>query len=387
LDVFSSDGPLGSTCASLNVDTNVTIYDSLGNTLGVNDDNSASDYCSTLSVPGLPPGTYYIEVTSSPFAPTATFDYSLQATVTSTSCGDGVLDAGEACDDGNTINKDGCSTLCALEPGFTCAGTPTVCVDKNECMLGTANCAALATCVNTPGSFNCVCPANLDGDGKQNGVGCTTGIYYAFDGSGTAVPNLATTPPLNNAANATIVGGQTQGNVGKCGTALVGIGGLSSANYVNTAWPTLLNGSWTISFWINNYTSAVSNDYFFGDSTAQSFRCFAGGFAGATNVILRGTGMTDVIVNGAANGTLAMTTFVYDATANNIKAYLNGALVNTVAQAAPLSFVGAGPLKVGGYASSNALPANARLDEFRLYFRPFTAAQVAALYNSASCTP
>jgi cysteine-rich repeat protein len=31
-------------------------------------------------------------------------------------CGDGRLDAGEACDDGNTANGDGCSATCCVEP-------------------------------------------------------------------------------------------------------------------------------------------------------------------------------------------------------------------------------------------------------------------------------
>lgn len=35
-------------------------------------------------------------------------------------CGDGVLDPGEACDDGNTTPSDGCSASCALEPGYQC---------------------------------------------------------------------------------------------------------------------------------------------------------------------------------------------------------------------------------------------------------------------------
>jgi MYXO-CTERM domain-containing protein len=30
-------------------------------------------------------------------------------------CGDGIADMGEACDDGNTINGDGCSAMCAVE--------------------------------------------------------------------------------------------------------------------------------------------------------------------------------------------------------------------------------------------------------------------------------
>jgi len=32
-------------------------------------------------------------------------------------CGDGTLDAGEQCDDGNNVNGDGCSALCAFEGG------------------------------------------------------------------------------------------------------------------------------------------------------------------------------------------------------------------------------------------------------------------------------
>jgi fibro-slime domain-containing protein len=35
-------------------------------------------------------------------------------------CGDGRLSYGEFCDDGNTNNNDGCSSLCRVEPGWTC---------------------------------------------------------------------------------------------------------------------------------------------------------------------------------------------------------------------------------------------------------------------------
>ncbi len=47
------------------------------------------------------------------------------------SCGDGTIDLGEVCDDGNANNGDGCGTVagtsCAVESGFTCTGTPSVC--------------------------------------------------------------------------------------------------------------------------------------------------------------------------------------------------------------------------------------------------------------------
>ncbi len=41
-------------------------------------------------------------------------------------CGDGVLDPGEECDDGGTVNGDGCSSTCELEPTnpALCAGVP-----------------------------------------------------------------------------------------------------------------------------------------------------------------------------------------------------------------------------------------------------------------------
>jgi len=62
-------------------------------------------------------------------------------------CGDSIIqtpnDDGqtEACDDGNTANGDGCSSVCAVEAGYSCVGEPSVCsltvagtfyyVDKN----------------------------------------------------------------------------------------------------------------------------------------------------------------------------------------------------------------------------------------------------------------
>lgn len=35
-------------------------------------------------------------------------------------CGDGIVFPGEACDDGNAANGDGCSSTCTIEPGATC---------------------------------------------------------------------------------------------------------------------------------------------------------------------------------------------------------------------------------------------------------------------------
>lgn len=48
-------------------------------------------------------------------------------------CGDGIVGAGEQCDDFNTTSGDGCTSNCVIEPGFLCFGQPSVCVSINVC--------------------------------------------------------------------------------------------------------------------------------------------------------------------------------------------------------------------------------------------------------------
>lgn len=53
-------------------------------------------------------------------------------------CGNGVTESGEFCDDSNTASADGCSSTCAIESGFTCSEEPSVCV----CSLPPPSCPA-----------------------------------------------------------------------------------------------------------------------------------------------------------------------------------------------------------------------------------------------------
>ncbi|MCA9680409.1 MAG: DUF4215 domain-containing protein, partial [Myxococcales bacterium] len=45
-------------------------------------------------------------------------------------CGDGLLQPGEACDDGNDAAGDGCDAACTVEHGFACAGEPSACASS-----------------------------------------------------------------------------------------------------------------------------------------------------------------------------------------------------------------------------------------------------------------
>ena len=38
-------------------------------------------------------------------------------------CGNGILEGGEQCDDGNQENGDGCNDLCQIESGYSCCGS------------------------------------------------------------------------------------------------------------------------------------------------------------------------------------------------------------------------------------------------------------------------
>ena len=115
---------LGFTCASNLLDSYLTAYDSNGFPI-LSADGGGPGKCALVSVPGLTPGDYYVEVREGSSVPP--FGYALKIDVKLVICGDGVIGPGEQCDDGNTVNGDGCSSTCQLEtkpetePNNTCA--------------------------------------------------------------------------------------------------------------------------------------------------------------------------------------------------------------------------------------------------------------------------
>ncbi len=139
------DNFLGITCASNNIDTVVTLFDSSTPAVSlVSNDDFGGNHCSKIVSSTLNPGTYFIEVRAYTFASPATFAYTLQTSIALKICGNGIIEAPEQCDggptcaadctlipvcgdgtisgteicdDGNSVNGDGCSSACALEGG------------------------------------------------------------------------------------------------------------------------------------------------------------------------------------------------------------------------------------------------------------------------------
>ena len=89
-------------------------------------------------------------------------------------CGDGVLDAGESCDDGNTLDGDGCSSTCELESvcGNGILEGNEVCDDGNT--IGGDNCSSTCDAENFCGDGVLNTSEACDDGNTTNGDGCSS---------------------------------------------------------------------------------------------------------------------------------------------------------------------------------------------------------------------
>ena len=127
----------------------------------------------------------------------------LAAAVQAATCGNGNLEAGEQCDDGNAVSGDGCSSSCQVEAGWTCASANAACFAKQcgdgivagneQCDDGNTTsgdgCSATCklesgfACVNQGAPPKSVCHATHCGDGVREGFEeCDDGSVVPYDG-------------------------------------------------------------------------------------------------------------------------------------------------------------------------------------------------------------
>lgn len=208
-------------------------------------------------------------------------------------------------------------------------------------------------------------------------------MYFKFNTSTSGnVPNEAQAA-TRVSANGTL-SGTTIGGAGQFGTALQGNGGATASNSLNANWATNLSGPWTISLWMKGITNGATNNYIFGGTGGSTFRAFTGSglVAGAGNIWVRGTGMTDVKINNIfdASGTAVVLHLVYDNTVPEIRVYINGSYSSSQSQTATMTLTGT-DFTVGGQAASNGIPNGSLIDEFRMYNRALTATEIAATWN------
>lgn len=95
-----------------------------------------------------------------------------------TTCGDGIVDGAEACDDGDASSGDGCSASCQLETGWTCsAGAPTVCqsICGDGLVRGTETCDDHGTAPGDGCGATCQSEAGWTCSGQPSACAATCG--------------------------------------------------------------------------------------------------------------------------------------------------------------------------------------------------------------------
>ncbi|MEM1451341.1 MAG: LamG-like jellyroll fold domain-containing protein [Planctomycetota bacterium] len=197
-------------------------------------------------------------------------------------------------------------------------------------------------------------------------------MWFQFDG-GTAA-NLAA-PGYGAAATTIDVGFPTATTCGGNGLAAEA---LSSSTEIATNWTVDLGTSdWTVGMMIDLNPAGNGFQYFFGSSSASSFRCFGNGAAGQDGIMLRSPGGDITIPGATALGAPKHIVFVYDSSVPEIRGYIDGVLQVTQPQSSLLDLNGtAADFYVMRYTSG--MLAGNLMDEFRFYRRALGVGEIAS---------
>jgi len=114
LDTWDRSKGIGVPCATT-FDLVLHVRNAAGASFGFNDNRNASDRCASVTFGLLPGQSVYAHVSENGDNATIA-GYVLEASFRPAACGDGVISAGETCEDGNTTPGDGCDALCQIEP-------------------------------------------------------------------------------------------------------------------------------------------------------------------------------------------------------------------------------------------------------------------------------
>lgn len=111
---------------------------------------SPSEFCATVAANT----TYKLFVNHYATAQPGTYTTAVTCPCNLPVCGNGILEPGEQCDDGNVINGDGCSSTCQIEIGAPACGLVCTLTEPEPC--STVVDATNAGCNSTPTAFTAV---------------------------------------------------------------------------------------------------------------------------------------------------------------------------------------------------------------------------------------
>lgn len=164
-------------------------------------------------------------------------------------CGNGLLEAGETCDDGNLTNGDGCTATCTVQSGYSCTGSPSVCTPITFPLVVSKSGSGSGTVTSAPAGISCGgdCAENYSSgtpvtltatanpgstfagwSGACAGTGtCTvtmsaaTSVMATFTSTG-CTPSTEVCDGLDNDCDSLVDEGDPGGG-GACGTGMLGV--------------------------------------------------------------------------------------------------------------------------------------------------------------------
>lgn len=162
---------------------------------------------------------------------------------------------------------------------------------------------------------------------------------------------------------------------------------------IETLWNTDLGGgSWTIQFWLDMSAPPAKGAFghIFGDPGAGNLRAFVNGdpllgLGGIDTLMLRGVFFDVLVPGGSSQWFPVHVTLVRDVSTSEIRAYVDGTLVTTVAQLPFVLPTGTG-FFVGGNGTLQSLPTEAVLDEFRVWSRALSDGEIASSFDVSLAT-
>jgi fibro-slime domain-containing protein len=98
-------------------------------------------------------------------------------------CGDGIIETGETCDDGNSVPGDGCSGTCQIEPGYACPNPGKPCVFTGQGLCGDGK---------IEGTEGCDDGNTVSGDGCSSTCQVEAGYSCTIPGQPCTKTNVAT---------------------------------------------------------------------------------------------------------------------------------------------------------------------------------------------------
>jgi cysteine-rich repeat protein len=171
-------------------DTVIYLYD-VAAALLTSDDESGVASCSLITYSNAPAGTYRVRVEdylNNNLVPS----YVLTLSITAPGCGDSTVQPNEECDDGNTVDGDGCSALCQVEATVLLESEPNNTIATADAMTGYVAALGAINPIGDKDYFSVTVPA---GGGIQAytsdwASGCPAGfdsVVYLYDPGGAQI--------------------------------------------------------------------------------------------------------------------------------------------------------------------------------------------------------